>query len=307
MIIKCEKVVKRYSGKLVLDEIELEVKQGEFFGLVGMNGSGKSTLIKSMLDLIGIDAGKIMIHGLSHRNVSSRDNITYLPDRFYPPAHLRGHDFIQYMLRLHGSEYDQQKIDSILDGLDLDKKVLRESVNKLSKGMTQKLGLASCLLSGKSVLVLDEPMSGLDPAGRRLFRDIILGLKDEGKTVVFASHVLPDVEALCDRVAMLVDGCIRKVGTVDELVNPVEGAFELVASGLPESLIQAWEGQGSLRRSGNRVIAMAPDHERVEGMVHEVFRSGGRLLAVRPFQATLEEALLAEIDGDAGQGKRGVA
>ncbi|NOR42314.1 MAG: ATP-binding cassette domain-containing protein, partial [Gammaproteobacteria bacterium] len=163
MIIKCEKVVKRYANKLVLDEVELGVKQGEFFGLVGMNGSGKSTLIKSILGLIGIDAGRITIHGHSHRHVASRNNIAYLPDRFSPPAHLRGYDFIQYMLRLHGNDCDQQKIDSVLDELELDKKVLRGSVNKLSKGMTQKLGLASCLLSGKSLLILDEPMSGLDP------------------------------------------------------------------------------------------------------------------------------------------------
>jgi ABC-2 type transport system ATP-binding protein len=203
MIIKCEKVVKRYSGRLVLDEVELGVKQGEFFGLVGMNGSGKSTLIKSMLDLIGIDAGKIMMHDYSHRNVVSRDNVTYLPDRFSPPAHLRGHDFIQYMLRLHGSECDQQKIDSILDGLDLDKTVLRESVNKLSKGMTQKLGLATCLLSGKSLLILDEPMSGLDPRARVLFKKQLAQLKQKGVTVFFSSHVLADVEEMADTMAVL--------------------------------------------------------------------------------------------------------
>ncbi len=134
MIIKCQQVVKQYAQKVVLDNVDLEIQQGEFFGLVGMNGSGKSTLIKAVLDLIGIDAGTITINEQSHRTVNSRKNIAYLPDRFSPPVHLRGQDFIQYMLRMHGSDCDQRQIENILDGLDLDKSVMLESVNKLSKG-----------------------------------------------------------------------------------------------------------------------------------------------------------------------------
>ncbi len=125
MIIKCQKVIKRYARKIVLDEVGLEVKQGEFFGLVGMNGSGKSTLIKSILDLTGINAGNITIHGCSHRKVNARENVAYLPDRFSPPAHLRGLDFIQYMLRLHGNDCSQQRIEEVLDGLELDKSVMQ--------------------------------------------------------------------------------------------------------------------------------------------------------------------------------------
>lgn len=203
MIINCEDVVKRYSGKLVLDKVTLSVQQGEFFGLVGMNGCGKSTLIKSILDLVGIESGNIFIHDLSHRKVSARNNIAYLPDRFSPPVHLRGKDFIQYMLRLHGSDCEQQKIDEVLASLDLDKTVMQESVKKLSKGMTQKLGLASCLLSGKSLLILDEPMSGLDPRARILFKNQLKQLKQQGVTVFFSSHALTDVEELADTMAVL--------------------------------------------------------------------------------------------------------
>jgi len=185
MIINCKKIVKHYANKTVLDGIDLEVKQGEFFGLVGMNGSGKSTLIKAILDLVGINSGTITIQNRSHRVVSSRENIAYLPDRFSPPVHLRGQDFIQYMLQLHGTDCEKNKIDNILEGLDLDRDVMRESVNKLSKGMTQKLGLASCLLSGKSLLILDEPMSGLDPRARILFKKQLSQLKQQGVTVKF--------------------------------------------------------------------------------------------------------------------------
>ncbi len=223
MMIKCQQVVKRFASKTVLDKVDLEIKPGEFFGLVGMNGCGKSTLIKTVLDLIGIDGGSISIQGRSHRMVSSRENIAYLPDRFSPPAHLRGRDFIQYMLRLHGSDRDQQRIDDILDGLELDKSVMQESVNKLSKGMTQKLGLASCLLSGKSLLILDEPMSGLDPRARVLFKKQLAKLKQQGATVFFSSHVLADVEEMADTMAVLHNSRIYFSGSPESFKQRYQG------------------------------------------------------------------------------------
>lgn len=223
MMIKCQQIVKRYASKVVLDKLDLEIKQGEFFGLVGMNGSGKSTLIKAILDLIGIDSGSVSIQGRSHRMVSSRENIAYLPDRFSPPVHLRGQDFIQYMLRLHGTVCDQQQIDNILDGLELDKAVMQESVNKLSKGMTQKLGLASCLLSGKTLLILDEPMSGLDPRARVLFKKQLANLKQQGATVFFSSHVLADVEEMADTMAVLHNSKIYFSGSPESFKQQYQG------------------------------------------------------------------------------------
>lgn len=216
MTIKCEQVVTRYSKKLVLDKVDLEVKQGEFFGLVGMNGSGKSTLIKSILDLVGIDEGNITIDNCSHRKVRSREDVAFLPDRFSPPTHLTAKDFIVYMLRLHASESSQDRINSVLDGLELDKSVMKGSVNKLSKGMTQKLGLASCLLSGKKLLILDEPMSGLDPRARVLFKKQLEAMKEKGATIFFSSHVLADVEELADTMAVLHNSKIYFTGSPDE-------------------------------------------------------------------------------------------
>ncbi len=223
MIINCQQVVKHYASKVVLDNVDLQVKQGEFFGLVGMNGSGKSTLIKAVLDLVGINSGKIEIDEVSHRKVNSRKNIAYLPDRFSPPAHLRGQDFIQYMLRLHGSGSDPKEIEEILDGLELDKTIMQESVNKLSKGMTQKLGLASCLLSGKSLLILDEPMSGLDPRARILFKKQLAMLKKQGVTVFFSSHMLADVEEMADTMAVLHNSKIYYSGTPEDFKQKYKG------------------------------------------------------------------------------------
>jgi ABC-2 type transport system ATP-binding protein len=224
MIIDCQQVVKRYIKKKVLDKVDLQVTQGEFFGLVGMNGSGKSTLIKAMLDLIGIDSGRIMIQGVSHLNVRARDSVAYLPDRFSPPAHLRGQDFINYMLQLHGSKKQQAEVETVLDGLELNRASLQESVNRLSKGMTQKLGLASCLLSGKSLLILDEPMSGLDPRARVLFKQQLADLKQQGVTVFFSSHVLADVEEMADTMAVLHASRIYYSGTPDNFKVRYGGA-----------------------------------------------------------------------------------
>lgn len=216
MIIDCQQLEKSYHKKPVLNRLDLSVTKGELFGLVGMNGSGKSTLIKAILDLVSIDGGTILIEGKNHREVMARKNIAYLPDRFLPPGHLRGMDFIQYMLRLHGSKAGSQQINRVLQGLELDPEVMRERVNKLSKGMTQKLGLASCLLSGKSLFILDEPMSGLDPRARVLFKQELTEIKQHGATVFFSSHMLADIEEMADTMAVLHNGQIRFCGAPEK-------------------------------------------------------------------------------------------
>ena len=201
--IQCQKVCKSYGKQNVLDNIELEVPEGNFYGLVGVNGSGKSTLIKAILDLVSIDNGVITIFGKSHRGVNAREQIAYLPDRFSPPIHLKCKDFIHYMLELHSSRQNNAEIDKMLDALELDRKIMGSSVGRLSKGMTQKLGLASCLLSRKNLLILDEPMSGLDPKARISFKTQLFRLKQQGVTVFFSSHVLADVHELADKLGVL--------------------------------------------------------------------------------------------------------
>ena len=216
-------VCKSYNDSPVLENIDLEVSQGESYGLVGVNGAGKSTLIKGLLDLVAINSGSIQICNKSHRDVKARNDLVYLPDRFSPPAHLRSKDFIQYMLELHDCKHSQDEIHAMLDALELDRDTMESSVGRLSKGMTQKLGIASCLLSGKSILVLDEPMSGLDPKARVLFKKQLSRLKQMGVTLFFSSHVLADVEEIADTMAVLHQGKI---------------AFE----GAPESFKQAYAG-----------------------------------------------------------------
>lgn len=206
--IECKALNKSFGTKRILGSIDFSVGEGEFVGLVGINGCGKSTLIKSILDLISIDGGSIKLFDQSHRRVSARKNIAYMPDRFSPPAHLKSKDFIHYMLELHAHKHTQQDIDKCLDALELDRDSMEASVSKLSKGMTQKLGLASCLLSGKSLFILDEPMSGLDPKARVLFKRQLHELKKIGVSLFFSSHMLADVEELADKMIVLHDSQI---------------------------------------------------------------------------------------------------
>ena len=214
--VECKNIKKTFGSKSVLDGVDLAINKGEFFGLVGMNGSGKSTMIKAILDLTSIDSGQINIFNQPHRQVSARKNISYLPDRFSPPPHLKGLDFIKYMLELHGSTSTEKQINEILAAIELDRDTMQDSVSKLSKGMTQKLGLASCLLSGKSLLILDEPMSGLDPKARVLFKQQLHKLKQQGITLFFSSHVLADVDELADRIAVLHNSKILYTGSTEE-------------------------------------------------------------------------------------------
>jgi ABC-2 type transport system ATP-binding protein len=224
-------VGKSYGGAPACHDVCLEVRRGECFGLTGENGAGKTTLLKCLLDLAEPDAGTIEILGRQHRAAGARAQIAFLPERFTPPYYLSGRDFLRYMLALHRAPYDEAQAMRTLDALELPAAALGRLARTYSKGMTQKLGLAACLLSSKEILILDEPMAGLDPKAHALLRRELRGLRSAGRTVLLTSHALPDVEELCDRMAVLHEGRIRFAGTPAEL----RGAFN--ASGLEEAFL----------------------------------------------------------------------
>lgn len=214
--LRFHKVVKRYRSAPVLQELELEVRAGEFFALTGVNGAGKTSLIKCLFDFIALDAGSIEIHGLQHRLPAARAPLAFLPERFMPPYYLSGQDFLNYMLKLHGVAPAPNSVAAQLAALEFDGAALGAPVRTLSKGMTQKLGLAACLLSRKNTLVLDEPMSGLDPKARALFKTELGRVRERAGTLFFSTHALADVEEICDRMAILHQGRLRFVGTPAE-------------------------------------------------------------------------------------------
>ncbi len=211
-------VAKTYAGVPALSDFSLDVRPGEFFGLVGVNGAGKTTLLKCLLDFCEADRGGISIFGTPHRATAARARLAYLPERFNPPFYLTGRDFVRYMLELYRAPYDEARVRVLFGALDLDLAALDRPARVYSKGMTQKLGLAACLLSGKDLYVLDEPTGGLDPRARALLKAELKALKSAGRTVFFTSHALADVAEMCDRLAVLHAGRLRFAGTPREMM-----------------------------------------------------------------------------------------
>lgn len=212
-ILQFQQVSKKFSHLQVLDNINLEIYAGEFFGLVGVNGAGKTTLIKSVLDFCDIDHGQITLFGVTHIQPHARAHLAFLPEQFAPPSHLTGKQFLEYMLNMYGINYQSDKVEYLCREADLALSALNQPVKSYSKGMAQKLGLVACFCSDKPLLILDEPMNGLDPKARVYLKKYLLQLKARGTTVFFSTHLLADVESLCDRMGVLHGGQLRFVGS----------------------------------------------------------------------------------------------
>lgn len=212
-ILRFEQVSKRYGLQTVLNDCSLSVQAGEFFALVGVNGAGKTTLMKSLLDFCELDQGTIHIFEQSHLHAQARQHLAFLPEQFQPPSYLTGQDFLKYMIRLHGQKYIPAHALELCAQLDLAQTALSQAVRAYSKGMAQKLGLVGCFLSQKPLLILDEPMTGLDPKARAYLKRYLLKLKQQGITVFFSTHLLTDVEVLCDRMAILHAGHLQFIGS----------------------------------------------------------------------------------------------
>ena len=208
-------VHKRFGRREVITGIDLRVEPGSFFGLVGANGAGKSTCMKVLLDFQALDSGRISIFGTDHRLTESRRPLAFLPERFLPPYYLTGWDFLRFSASLDGSSLDRGRAEKMCTTLDFELEALNRPVREFSKGMGQKLGLCACFLRDKPLLVLDEPMSGLDPKARQLVKAHLGTLKARGRTVFFSTHMLADVEDLCDHMGILHGGGLRFAGGAD--------------------------------------------------------------------------------------------
>jgi ABC-2 type transport system ATP-binding protein len=215
--VRIASLVKRYGKLSALAGVDLEVAEGEAFGLVGANGAGKTTLIRCMLDLTAPDYGTVALFDVPARLPQARRRLAYVPERFMPAHYLRGGEFLSSLSHLAGAKYEPRRAQALLAELELDPTVLERPVRQLSKGMTQKLGLAGALLLERDLYVLDEPMSGLDPAARVAVKSALRRLAAEGRTLFFTSHVLADVEELCSSIAVIEKGSVRFRGTPAEL------------------------------------------------------------------------------------------
>jgi ABC-2 type transport system ATP-binding protein len=210
-------VSKRFGKQPALRSVSFAVPAGSVFGLVGLNGAGKTTLIKCLLDFTFPDSGDVRIYSLPATDALARRPLAYLPERFIPPSYLTGLEYLQMMSRMYGVIPESQRIEAAAAAIDLDPKYLAQRVGSYSKGSGQKLGIAAVLLSERSLLVLDEPMSGLDPRARACLKGEIKVAQGRGATVLFSSHSLADIEELCDSFTILHEGEIRYVGGAPEL------------------------------------------------------------------------------------------
>jgi ABC-2 type transport system ATP-binding protein len=274
-----------------LDQLSLTVNKGEIFGFLGPNGAGKTTTLKLLMRLIYPTSGHAEILGKPFDDVAMHAHIGYLPENPYFYDYLTAEEFLAYSARLFGlnSTGMKSKIDELLQVVDL-KDARRLQLRKFSKGMLQRAGIAQALINDPEIIFLDEPMSGLDPIGRREIRDLILGLKREGKTVFFSTHILPDVETLCDRVAIIHKGRLRGCGSLTELLVGDSSAIEMVVSRFNDEL------QGALRSTatdqnvaGNMLRLTLPDQAALFRALEVVRAHGGQVVHVHPLKESFED------------------
>jgi ABC-2 type transport system ATP-binding protein len=224
-------VSKKFGGHVALRSVSFAVPSGSIFGLIGLNGAGKTTLIKSLMDFSFPDCGEILLFAQPATDATARNALAYLSERFIPPAYLTGLEYLQMMSRLYNvADCDDVRIQAAAAAIDLDSKYLKMRVGSYSKGSGQKLGIAGVLLSEQQLLVLDEPMSGLDPRARACLKAAMKAARQKGATILFSSHSLTDIDELCDSFALLHEGAIRYVGGAPNLrlqmgVDTLDAAF----------------------------------------------------------------------------------
>ena len=275
--------------------ISLQVNRGEIYGFLGPNGAGKTTTIKMLMGLIHPTAGTgtLLGHPLGDRN--ARHALGFLPEHPYFYEYLRPLEFLDFYGRLFGIPHRERKrrAEILLDRVGLTYAANRP-IRKFSKGMVQRVGVAQALINDPDLVVLDEPMSGLDPIGRKDVRDLIFDLKSHGKTVFFSSHILQDVEMLCDRVAILVNGRVHDEGLLRDMLRSPSDEIDIVAAGIDEIVSQELGARAaSTERIGDTVQFRVGSNADVNAFVGQILASGGQLVRVVPHRRSLEEILVA--------------
>ena len=274
-----------------LDDLNLQINQGEIFGFLGPNGAGKSTTIKLLMNLLFPTFGRARILGEPVNSTRMRENIGYLPENPYFYDYLTPVELLTYVGRLFGlgSGELKKRIRALIEDVGLGHAENRQ-LRKFSKGMVQRLGIAQALINEPKIVFFDEPMSGLDPLGRMDVRRIILSLKARGVTVFFSSHILPDVEAICDRVAILNRGKLQEVGALADILKVGVTGHEIIVSGEATDIKDYICGLcDEVHIMGDRHHLRVRDREAVENVLRFIFDRNLELISVNPIRPSLEE------------------
>ena len=283
-----------------LDGLTLSVDANQIFGFLGANGAGKTTTLKLLMRLIFPTSGSARILGHDISVVKMHRRIGYLPENPYFYDYLTARELLEYCGQLFGLTADERKNKSasLLSRVKLDEKRWDTQLRKFSKGMLQRVGLAQSLINDPEIVFLDEPMSGLDPVGRREVRDLIASLRDEGKTVFMCSHILSDIEVLCDQVAILKLGKLSQVGHLDELRqrNHDPNRMEVLATGTDSDTLKKHLPNGEMTPTPRGLRIEIGGENEIEGVLAALRLAGGKLVAVQPIKQSLEELFLDEAD-----------
>jgi ABC-2 type transport system ATP-binding protein len=286
----------RRTAKPALVDLTLSVPAGEVFGYLGPNGSGKTTTLKLLTGLVFPDAGSATLLGAPIGDRAGRQRIGFLPENpnFYD--YLTPQEYLDYAGRLFGLDkaHRRDRARELLEKVGLTA-FAKVPLRRFSKGMLQRMGIAQALVNSPDLVFLDEPMSGLDPIGRRLVRELILDLKAAGKTVFFSTHILSDAETLCDRVALLRGGRLVAVGRLADILDIDVTHMEILVTGIAESALEALPAGTEKRRTmGERWTLHVPEAQL--GMVVRALEgAGGRILSVQPVRQSLEEYFFKEM------------
>jgi ABC-2 type transport system ATP-binding protein len=303
--IEAEELTKDYSVGFwrpkpyrALDRLSMAVEQGEVFGFLGPNGAGKSTLLKLLMGLIFPTSGSARILGRPVGDLATRRRYGFLPENpsFYD--YLTAEELLAYFASLHGlsGAARAQRVSETLDEVGIGAE-RRLKLRSYSKGMIQRIGVAQAVLNHPDVVFLDEPMSGLDPLGRRDLRQLMLRLRDRGCTVFFSSHILADAEALCSRVAILAQGRLIAEGRLSEIVAFELRGWELVVAKVPESLMPWLAGRARSRTplsDGRYTLELSPA-EQPEQLIQELTAHGVHVVSLNPLRTTLEDFFVSSV------------
>ena len=279
-----------------LDGLSLSIDRGQIFGFLGANGAGKTTTLKLLMRLIFPTTGSARILGHDIQDIQMHQRIGYLPENPYFYDYLTAREFLEYCAEIFGLPSGERKkrAADLLSRVSLDEKRWDTQLRKFSKGMLQRVGLAQSLVNDPEIVFLDEPMSGLDPVGRREVRDLIAALRDEGKTVFMCSHILSDIEVLCDRVAILKKGKLAQVGYLDELRQTTEGPnrMEVMATGADADALRQHLTGSQITPTPRGLRIEISSEDEIERVLAALRKAGGKIVSIQPIKQSLEELFL---------------
>jgi ABC-2 type transport system ATP-binding protein len=289
----------RKRPRRVLDRLSLQVEEGEVFGFLGPNGAGKTTTLKLLLQLVFPTSGDARILGRPPGDLAAKQRLGYLPENPYFYDYLTAEELLTYFGALLGlqGQARTRRVSVLLDEVGIGAE-RRLQLRKFSKGMLQRVGIAQSLLNEPDLVILDEPMSGLDPLGRRDVRSLILRLRDRGCTVFFSSHVLSDAEALCGRVAILARGRLVGSGRLSDILAFGVRGWELVVADLRDDVLARYRGRITQARpiGGGRFSLELPGETPPESLLADLTAAGARLVSLNPLRETLEDFFVEKVE-----------